>query len=754
MLVSSLLLALQSGAAPATPPTADTAHYATPAVRSIVERAAERNHRVPAGLGSYQVGVESEIALTLRLRGGMEAEGSIEQVASNVTWDRSGAAEQRIVGYRAQQVGPSLSALSYIENAWVVPSLYGNRLSILFGARDPSSRTTTDTTRRRVVAVHPLAVDRERTYRYDGGDTVLTLRVQEREIRIIRIRVGPREDLARTTTVFEGEMDLDADRYHVVRLRGSFSTVTGQGERRGVLGASAGPQGVIYVELVNSEVEQQWWLPATQRFEAQATASIVGETRAIFRILTRFGPYDITRTVAVADAANVTATVAVTDAASVTANVSATDADTLRSLPHRLTYAPTDSLGRFSEWAQPIGAATSLVAAADFDDVAPDLFSFSGRPQLLLQPERLHDILHVNRVEGPFTGVGATLRLRDAAPGVLLRGVAGYAWSEQTMRWRAMAEWQRGRTFTSVRVGRQLDITNKFLNGLDSASALVSFFADDAFDYVDRQSVSAHLVQSLKSRYGTAIRVDAALVEDRNVAANYDGIPLGGSVRENRGVAEGRYARVGATIDWRPNVNGEFLRTGFGARLRYERGDGDVIAYQRVDALIGMRGNRGPFAFAARLDAGAVIADAPPPQQLFELGETQGLQGYGVSAFAGDRAVLARSLAMYHLPLWRSPLRLSSRLWLPAPGPALAVSLHSGWAEASSSAAQSAIEARGQQCTGSGPVVCEFVARASDGWRSTLVVGLRFFGGVVSVGAARPLDGRDWRGVFQVGGQL
>jgi hypothetical protein len=728
MLLPSLLLALQTtGASPA-----DTAQYSSPAVRSIIERAAESNRRVPGGLGGYRVSVETEIALTLRLRGGAEAEGSIEQVASEVHWDRSGAVEQRVTGYRAQQVGPTISALSYIDDAWVVPSLYGNRLSILFGTTvQTSSSARADSTRRPVIAVHPLAADRERTYRYTGGDTIQTIRVEDREIRIVRINVYPRAHLERPTTVFEGEMDLDADRYHVVRLRGSFSTVSGRREQRGIEFAPSGPQGVIYVELVNSEVEQRWWLPATQRFEAQASAALAGETRAIFRILTRFGPYDIARSPEIAE-----------------------NSDTLRAQPHRLTFAPLDSVAQYTEWLRPIGEASSRVAAADFDDVAPDHFSSAGRPQLLLQPERLHDIVHVNRVEGLFTGLGATLRLRDVAPGVLLRGVAGYAWSEETMRWRAMAEWRRGRTMTSVRVGRQLDLTNKFMNGLDSASAVVGLFADDVFDYVDRRSVSAHLEHLVKSPYGSALRVDAGIVEDRNVTTNYSGFPVGDDARENRGVTEGRYARTGATIEWRPRVNGEFLRTGIGARLRYERGDGDQIRYQRVDGLVGLRHNRGPFAFAARLDAGAVLSPAPPPQQLFELGAAQGLRGFGVNAFAGDRAMLIRSLAMLHLPIARAPIRIGRRLWIPAVAPALAVSMHTGWTDASSSAAQTAIEARGERCTGAAPVVCEFVAQPSDGWRSSLVVGLRFFGGVVSLGAAKPLDGRDWRGVFQVGGQL
>jgi hypothetical protein len=721
-----ILLALQGAAAPAP----DTATYASPAVRTIVERAAEQNHRVPPGLGSYRVKVESEISLSLRRREGPEVEGSIEQVASDVQWDRSGAAEQRVEGYRSQQVGPTFSALSYISSAWVVPSLYGNRLAILFG-RDSTtrSRTASDSTRPRAYAVHPLADDRETTYRYDGGDTVVTIRHLERDIRIVRIMVTPRTDLSRRTTVFEGEMDLDAERFHIVRLRGSFSTVSAGSARSGLLGNS-GVQGVVYVELVNAEYEGQWWLPSTQRFESQVTAAAFGDTRAVFRILSRFGAYDVAPPVDVAAD------------------------DSLRARPHRITYAPQDSLGRFGDWRLPIGEATSTVTAADFDDVAPEAFSFSGRPQLLFQPERIHDLLHVNRVEGLFTGAAATLRLRDAAPGVLLRGTAGYAWSEGVARWRAIGEWRRGPTLASVRVGRQLDVTNKFLNGLDSASSIVTFFGDDFFDYVDRRSVGAQLARTVGAKYGKQVRLDVALVEDRNAVTNYRGLPLGSEVRENRGVAEGRYGRTIATWDWRPNVNGEFLRPGLGARLRYERGDGDTIAYQLVSGLLGVRSHRGPVVLAARLDAGVVISDAPPPQQLFELGSYQGLEGYEGNAFAGDRAALFRSVAMYQLPIGRSPLRVRPRLWLPAPSPAIAIGLHAGWTEASSVAARDAVLARGEVCTGTAPVVCRPVARPSEGWRGAGVVGLRVFGGVASIGAAKPFDGRGWRGVVRMGGQL
>lgn len=311
-----------------------------------------------------------------------------------------------------------------------------------------------------------------------------------------------------------------------------------------------------------------------------------------------------------------------------------------------------------------------------------------------------------------------------------------------------------GPNFASVRVGRQLDVTNKYLNGLDSASSIVAFFGDDIFDYIDRRQVTAHLARTVGTKHGTQLRLDLGLIEDRNVVTNYRGFPFGSEVRKNRAVTEGRYGRSTVTLDWRPNVNGEFLRPGLGARLRYERGDGALIDYQRVEALIGARALRGPFVFAARIDAGAVVSDAPPPQQLFEFGAAQGLEGHEVNAFAGDRALLVRTSAMLRLPVWRSPMRLGQQFWLPAPSPRLSVGLYAGRAEASSTAARDAIIARGERCQGTAPVVCVPLAEPTEGWRSALVLGVRFFGGVAMIGVAKPLDGRDWRGMIRVGGQM
>jgi hypothetical protein len=46
------------------------------------------------------------------------------------------------------------------------------------------------------------------------------------------------------------------------------------------------------------------------------------------------------------------------------------------------------------------------------------------------------------------------------------------------------------------------------------------------------------------------------------------------------------------------------------------------------------------------------------------------------------------------------------------------------------------------------------VSQTTDGWRASMGFGLRFFGGAVSWMAAKSLDGRGWRGVFSIAGQL
>jgi hypothetical protein len=715
----SLLLAV---AVDSVPVRADSASYSTSALAQLVSEAAALNRRVPDGLGGYRAELESEISIGNRRSERMEMAVSIEQVASVLTWDRAGNYEQVVKGYRSQSIGTSFSTLGFFRNGWAIPSLYGNRLALLIG------RDTTETTRARrarrendeLYAVHPLAEDREQYYRFTGGDTIFTLQADGREIPIVRIEVLLRPDVPDRSVVFLGEIDLDATRRHIVRLRGFFAIVGGPKPRFDIL-SEARLQGIAYVEAVNAEVDGSYWLPSYQRFEAHATSNAVGESRAIFRILTRYRqrevfppPPDL---------------------------VVGAPGDTLSVRAFRLSVESTDTLSAFRDWERDIGAASSEVTAEDFNDVAPDQWRADGPPRFSLETERLLDVFRVDRVQGVFTGIGGVMRFRDAAPGFSVRAAAGYAWSERAARGRLVLEQRGPRTTVAVRAVRSLDLTNDFRNPYDSGSTTGALFGRDEYDYVDRWSLGLHVQRFLGDRQRGLVRLESGFAEDRSTAARLEESPIGWGApfRENRPITAGRYARNVLTYEWRPDVSLEFLRPGVGARLSYERGDGE-LTYQRLEGRFTIRTNQGPFVLGARLDAGIASPNAPP-QQFFELGRNQNLPGYGYKEFAGDQAAVLRGQALWQFGVWGAPLRLSRRFWLPPPAPAIALGAQAGWTRATSAAAASTVTLLGSQET--------------ERVRASGSLTLRFFGGAVGIGAARPLDypGK-WRWLLEFGQRL
>ncbi len=710
----------------------DTATYSSPALRNLIGQAVLVNNRVPASLGSYRATLESEISIGTRDGGGHEVEASIEQVASELAWSRTGDFEQHVTGYRSRQLGFQFATIGFFRNAWVVPSLYGNRLSLLFGV---------DTTRRRgmpasatvrgngtnsnstLIAVHPLSVDRERLYRFAGGDTVEHLKIGDRDIRIVRIEVTPKEKLPFRTVVFSGELDLDVDRKHVVRMRGSFaSTAEGpSGTLAGIL-SSTKLSGIAFVELVNSEVNQEYWLPSYQRFEAQAMLPVMGDAKAVFRIVSRFHDYVITPP-------------------DPSQTIAGAMGDSLQARPHKLSVAARDSLSAFRAWREELGAATQSTNSEDFMDVAPAHWRADGPPQVMLQTERLGDLVRFNRIEGLFTGLGVGVRMRDAAPGLTLRVVGGYAWNERTVRARASAVLARGSWSYAVRAGRSLDITNDFRDPLDSGSTLGALFGTDDYDYVDRYGAGASATHSFAG--GVQARLEAGWTDDRAATNALSRNLFKTSYLANRSVDEGSYLRSAFMLSWNANVSAEYMGSGFGAVVSYVRGDGQ-LNFQRVDLRVNSRHSAGRWTFATRFDAG-VLLGSPPPQQLFELGNTEGLPGYRYKEFAGDQAVALRTLALYRLNMLNAPIRLTPRVWLPAIAPELAASLQSGWTGASDPAARASILRLGT--TGGVPV-----STITGNARATVSGGIRFFGGSLGISMARAVDRADkWKARLNFG---
>lgn len=730
------------------------------ALRALLDRAVERNRAVPASLHAYRAQVESEIAVLARRASGDEVALSVEQAQNQVLWRRSGAYEQRVTAYRARQAGPSLSALAVLRSAWTIPVLYGNRLSLFFGTSSSMGTVTEGEGAGGVAAprapaahaVHPFGPGRDQVYTFSGGGTVAVLRTAARTITLARVRVEPKAPRdGRPVVVFRGEIDLDAERGEIVRMRGQFLTLGRDGPvRRRLLVLPV--QVVAFVELESIEVDGRYWLPRYQRIESHVNLGGFAEGRSVFRIVSRFRHHEVLT--GVVAAGSLPGDDVGADAAALAAEVASTGDI------HRLTLARPDSLRRAVEWWQPLGASLATLRADDFADVAGLGGTASTPAALSWRVERLADLVHFNRVEGWTTGATVAWRPGARDGGVAVRAHAGWAWTERVARGRVelvRAPRERG-WGVGMRWSRTLDITNDFTAPHDSGGALAAAVVGvDSYDYVDRTAGTVwadwHLVPGKAS-----FRVEGGVSSDRAAPARLTRGPLlgGAPFQPNRGVDAGRAARAAVVADWNPSVHGSPLATGVGLQLRAEAAGGE-LEWRRATVRLTARGEAGAIGWAARGDAGILTSDNPPPQQLFEVGGGAAFPGFRYKEFAGDRAVAVHGRLSVRLPALRAPVRLFGCVCLVAPAPELALTLHGARLTASGAATLASIARLGTvgDRVGAVPAVLgvgEPVSRPTDGWRTSMDVGLRFFGGAVSVGATRTLEpGRRWRAMVALG---
>src|SRR6185369_4349209 len=107
----------------------------------------------------------------------------------------------------------------------------------------------------------------------------------------VHVRVAPKANPPGNAILFLGDIYLDADWKQITRMRGRLVEV-----KNGKVTLKSGSRlpgvgGASFVELVNSEVDGQYWLPAFQRTEIQARIGFLGDFRTILRIISRFNDY-------------------------------------------------------------------------------------------------------------------------------------------------------------------------------------------------------------------------------------------------------------------------------------------------------------------------------------------------------------------------------------------------------------------------------------------------------------------------------
>lgn len=745
----TFLLLAQLGAADPAP--------ASRALNELVARAVDRNRSAPASLLEYRARMESEIAVLNRRSDGEEGAMSLEQSQNDVRWQRGGDFAQHITGYRARQAGPSLSALAVLRKAWAIPMLYGNAFEGFFGGggkegAGPASGGpdigSGDASANGGVAIHPFGPEGERVYEFRGGDTVAVIRTERRPIHVVRVMVEPRREQATwPVVVFRGEINLDAERGEIIRMRGQFVTL----ERRGpqqkrllILPVSV----MAFVDLESVEIDGRYWLPSYQRIETHVNVRGLAEGRSVFRIVSRFRGHEVRWDDALpaAGAENVVAA-----------------AERVAELPtpaHRLTMAGADSLERPTEWWRPLGEATEALRGSDFADTGAEELVAPTSPRLAWRAQRLADVMRFNRIEGWSTGATAEYTPGAAMPNVTLRANATWAWAEHAVRGRVEATrraadgaWRAG-----GRVGRTLDITNDFTAPQDSGGAFLAALAGlDDYDYVDRASAMFWLDLNVLPRRAT-VRAEFGAAADRAARARMVGGPFGSPepFRPNRGIDEGTYLRSAVMAEWNPAVNAGGLATGVGAMLRSEVAAGG-LGWQKTTVRLNARADQGTMAYALRVDGGILTSRNAPPQQLFELGGGPAFPGYAYKEFAGDRALAAHARAVYRLPVMRAPLRVLGCTCLSSPAPELALTLHGARVSTGSAATRASIARLGSvgDAVGAIPVppgVGVPLSRSTGRMRTSMEVGLRFFGGAATVALARPLDtGGAWRTIVLLG---
>ena len=707
----SLALAATPGAAQTTqsPAIGDSAALAT-----LLAEAARVNAQIPERLRAYRARIETEMSIVVLDSGGRERTTQLEQIASDVRWRAPDRYDQRVVGYRNQSIGPTFSLMSFF-GGWTVPTLYGNRLQLGVTSESDPNRVTS--AGRRSLAIHPLAANRDQYYLYEGGDTAVTLYSNARRIPIAHIRVRPRPNAAGDAILFLGDIYLDADWKQIVRMRGRLVEL-----KNGKVTISAGSRipgvsGASFVELVNLEVNGEYWLPAFQRTEIQARIATFGDFRTIVRIVSRFDDYRPN-------------------------DSSWTGPEAPPGVRHNLTFASSGEQRRFRSWERPIGAASSDVYYGELNDLAPEEWRTTPADTrgVRLRPRTLGEVFRFNRIEGLFTGVAVEKELR-ASPLVSAHASAGWAWSEQTARGTLVLDRRAGRTTNGIRAERALANTNDFRLPFSWGATLSALLGStDNFDYLDRQSATAFVSRTLGTKQQSLVRLEFGPGRDHAVKQNVSrGIFVGPGegFRPNRGIREGNYFRTVAAIDLNPEISGMFVDRGVGVRIYYERADGN-LRWQRLEFRLAARREIGPFQLYARGDAGTLL-QKPAPQVLFELGGDEGLTAYGYKEFAGDNAAIGRAVLGYTFPFLRAPIQLPSQLIVPGIAPGIAAGIHAGWTEISNAAAQRTLMELGTRIDSVTGLAVP-ISRPTNGVRASAEFLLTFFNGALAAGVTRVID--------------
>lgn len=699
--------------------TGDTAAYSSPALRTLVARAASTNASPATGLLAYTGRYESEVAMVKLLPGRIEGASTIEQTAGRFTWVAGQGYGQHQEGYRVVTTGVPLPAAAALSKGWIVPTLTGPRWEV-FGASSGAKTLVGIDSAGRFSVTSPLGPDRDDTYRFEGGDTLTMDMPTGPPQRVVRVVVWPREGLTEATKVFRGDLYLDPASGVVRRLRGQFLTVGGPPPAGKAKLLNSLALNAAVADIVTTEVQGAGWIPTWQLIDLEVLIPLTTESWSMVRVITSLRDLEVTRQA---------------------------PGEPTPALPQFLpgrTSAPKDSLGDFRQWTSRADRAVTDFSPSYLFDVGPLPFRPAGPPEFLWRGPTTLEALRFNRVEGLYLGLSGTAYLRDALPGLKIRGTAGYAFWPGLFRGGITATLVRGQWATNLQAMRDLDLTTKFPDPLDYNRGVRALFQSDNYDYADRLTVGAGETWFFSPRSPSFLTARVDWVKDRRTVADLSSGPLGQAYTLNPTVEAYEYPRFQLGVNWNPEISSHFIRPGLGLHATYEAGGGD-LPYQRIQAGLVVRANFKSVTFTFVGDVGTTISDDPPTQQMFLIGGSGTLPGYDYDQFGGNVAALTRWMLQAPLPFLQSPLKVGAAT-IPPIAPNLSYRVYNGYAETTDAAADASLAAVGTVVVNG---VSQPFSVPSDGIVSTQEIRLSLFGTLLGFGIARPFEsGADWTFTF------
>jgi hypothetical protein len=686
--------------APALPAAADTLApdgetFDAAATRDLVAAVIRAGSTVPPELADYRADVRATVYLSLAsdTAQGAELPVTVDEIAGEVRWARGGDLLQTVQGHEVRLLAPTPYTIgSMLEAPWIVPHLYGTRITAFTLAPSPTGAA------RVIRAVHPFSYPGIGVYRYRAGNRV-RITTQEGVTTLLPIRVAPTAEAlaeARDERLVAGTFWVDVDRSAVARARFGFIERSGR-----FLVTETG----AFFELESALVSGRYWLPYRQRRELQIASPLLGGAAAI-RVVTTLSGFDLN------------------------------------------TGWAAEEPGNRLVWALDRGAAARIPPADPGDT---DIADFSDLVALVRPPartdgvrarvryDRSDHLFRYNRVEGAFLGLGARVEPNDPERRDWhLYAHAGWAFAEgaprgelsfryhpwsatgQGPRWGAVAgAYRRLRDMTSFRPPLQWEL------GYSLGAVLGGY---DVRDYYDAAGAEAYGIR----RGGPwTLRLGVRGERHRPVERN-TGSYLFGTAEDFPEVAPadaGTHAAAEGTIRYARGSGALGVLGGLVAQASAEQGFGD-FGVTRASALLSARFPSRYVTLIARGDAGTVTG-ASPTQFLFRFGGVEGLRGYERNEFGGTDALLGRGRALLHLPPYGSqPLFRAGLFLFPPLRPALVVSGDAGWTRVNDPSR----EALGR-----------LGARETEGWRTSYGAGLSIFDDALSIERVWPGEGGEGR---------